>query len=279
MTTPGPDEQSFFRVPERGSSERGFLTARLGGRDCGRVLDLAAGDGRFLRLIVEVCGSYSRLTAADPEKGALDEARRAELPGRVRFVHAAGEALPFGDCAFDTVAIADGLHHVRDPQRVLRELRRVATPGGLIIVSEVLRRPESPATATAIRLHHFKARTDRRLGRSHHRTFSACELTAMISAVFGDDELEAVMVPAVVEREAELQRSGVHRRRLRGYLASLRGDPRYAVLRAVAETLAGRVEHTGYTEAPRGIILVRKQPSEELYDADTCGRTGDAIRR
>ncbi len=259
------DEQSCFRVLEDGSSERSFLGARLQRLACGRVLDLASGDGRFLRLIAEVCGSYSQLTAADPAKAALDEARRAELPSRVRFVRTAGEALPFADCALDTVTIADGLHHLRDSRRVLRELRRVARPGGLIIISEVLRRPESPATATAIRLHHFKARTDRRLGLPHHRTLAARELAAMISTVFRDDETESVIVPAVEEcveeRELELQRSGFHRERLRSYLSPLRGDPRYAVLRAVAETLAGRVESTGYTEAARGIILVRKQPS------------------
>ncbi len=240
-------------------SEFALLRSRLRNHDCGRVLDLGCGDGRFLRLLASACRRYSRITAVDPDKDAVDEGRRAALPRGVRFVQAAGELLPFSDSVFETVALADALHHVRDPLRVLRELRRVVAPGGLVIVSEVLRVAESHAEATAVRLHHFKARVDARTGIRHRRTVSPAELQQLVSAVFADDEVRVYRGSPPAAPAAEQGRYA-HARRLRRYLRALRHDPRYPILRAVAETLAGRVALTGYTPAPRGVIFVRKRP-------------------
>ncbi|KAA8650165.1 class I SAM-dependent methyltransferase [Aspergillus tanneri] len=45
-------------------------------------------------------------------------------------------SLPFADASFDVVHAHQVLQHVADPIRALREMRRVAKPGGLVAVSE-----------------------------------------------------------------------------------------------------------------------------------------------
>ncbi|MDX6689265.1 MAG: hypothetical protein QOG15_722 [Solirubrobacteraceae bacterium] len=47
--------------------------------------------------------------------------------------------LPFEDCTFDAVCLADVLEHLDNPVEALGELRRVAKPGGSVIVSTPLR--------------------------------------------------------------------------------------------------------------------------------------------
>ncbi|HEX8207486.1 MAG TPA: methyltransferase domain-containing protein, partial [Solirubrobacteraceae bacterium] len=44
-------------------------------------------------------------------------------------------ALPFGDGAFDLLLATDVLEHVDDDAAALRELRRVAAPGALLLVT------------------------------------------------------------------------------------------------------------------------------------------------
>ncbi len=65
-------------------------------------------------------------------------ARQAQLggldSGRVRRVAVDFHDLPFPDGAFEIVYIASALHHTLRWQTVLKELQRVTTPGGLLIL-------------------------------------------------------------------------------------------------------------------------------------------------
>jgi ubiquinone/menaquinone biosynthesis C-methylase UbiE len=51
-----------------------------------------------------------------------------------RFVQADACALPFADDAFDVVVSASALHYVEKPGQALHEMRRVARPGGRVVV-------------------------------------------------------------------------------------------------------------------------------------------------
>lgn len=93
----------------------------------GRVLDVGCGAGSVAKGVkrerpnLEVFG-------CDISESALATARLA--PGGVDFRLATAERLPFEDGEFDLVWIFDVLEHVDDPERVLREVRRVLKPGG-----------------------------------------------------------------------------------------------------------------------------------------------------
>jgi ubiquinone/menaquinone biosynthesis C-methylase UbiE len=76
-----------------------------------------------------------RVTGVDVDPQALARGReRARRYGfRADFHLADAEALPFRDASFDIVAVHDGLHHLEDPGRAIREMARVARHGVLIL--------------------------------------------------------------------------------------------------------------------------------------------------
>lgn len=93
------------------------------------VLDLAAGTAVST---VELAKSGAWCVACDFSVGMLKAGARRNVP------KVAGDAtrLPFGNSVFDAVTISFGLRNVVDPVAGLRELARVAKPGGRLVVCE-----------------------------------------------------------------------------------------------------------------------------------------------
>ena len=118
-------------------------TARLvppGPPELGPILDLCTGTGdlaltydRDAKGAVPVVGadfSHEMLVRA------LKKAEAAGAGGRVRFVEADAQALPFATDTFQLVTNAFGLRNVTDTDKGLREMVRVARPGGRVAVLE-----------------------------------------------------------------------------------------------------------------------------------------------
>ena len=105
------------------------LLSRAGGvRPPARVLDAGCGSGRNM---VE----FARLgdvQGVDPAPEALAAARDRGLTSLTR---ASLDALPFDDASFDILFATDVLEHVDDDGAALRELRRVAAPGALLLLT------------------------------------------------------------------------------------------------------------------------------------------------
>lgn len=114
----------------------------------GDVLELGAGTG--LNIDAYPPGVAS-LTLTEPEPSM---ARRLQgLEARPRVVQAGAERLPFGDDAFDTVVSTLVLCTVEDPDRALREVRRVLRPGGTLLLIEHVRSSRPRLAALQDRLH------------------------------------------------------------------------------------------------------------------------------
>ena len=98
------------------------------------VLDVATGPGGVARMITR--RSPARVVGLDVTEPMLELARAAarseNLDDRISLVRASGERLPFPDATFDAVSFTYLLRYVRDPAATLRELVRVAKPGGVI---------------------------------------------------------------------------------------------------------------------------------------------------
>ncbi|MFN8194653.1 MAG: methyltransferase domain-containing protein [Nocardioidaceae bacterium] len=102
------------------------------------LLDVGSGPGTITADLAERVAP-GRVTALEvsEETAALtrDELDRRDVAHatvRVGDVH----ALPFPDDTFDVVHAHQVLHHVADPVQALREMARVARPGGLVAVRE-----------------------------------------------------------------------------------------------------------------------------------------------
>ncbi len=100
-----------------------------------RVLDLGCGRGG----VVELFWKDVKLAAGlDPDVPSLVEHRTHGMP----LVTGRGEQLPFTDESFDMVVCIWVLEHLRSPESVLREVRRVLRPGGhFVFLTPNLRNP------------------------------------------------------------------------------------------------------------------------------------------
>ena len=101
------------------------------------LLDVGAGFGR----LVDEYAAFERVTLADASPQMLEAAReRVGGDPRIAVVAADATELPFPDATFDVVVAVRLLVHLRDPQPLFREVRRVLRPGGTFIVEFANRR-------------------------------------------------------------------------------------------------------------------------------------------
>jgi SAM-dependent methyltransferase len=98
------------------------IWAALG--DAETVLNVGAGTGSYEP-------SDRAVTAVEPS--AVMRAQRP--PGAAPCVDASAEALPFADGSFDLVVATDVIEHIDDDRAALAELRRVAAPGGRLLLT------------------------------------------------------------------------------------------------------------------------------------------------
>jgi SAM-dependent methyltransferase len=89
-----------------------------------RVLDLAAGTGKFTRMLV---GSGAWLLAVEPVEG-MRQVFRSKLPD-VPVLGGRAEALPLRGGSIDAAVVAQAFHWF-DAPAAIRELHRVLRPGG-----------------------------------------------------------------------------------------------------------------------------------------------------
>lgn len=110
----------------------------------GSALDVACGSGKLT-------GELRRLAARGlvvglDFSGRMLQVAAAEVPGP-GYVRGDGLRLPFADGTFHAVTVAFGLRNFVDPERGLREMRRVLRPGGRAVVLEFVRPRRGPVGA------------------------------------------------------------------------------------------------------------------------------------
>lgn len=103
------------------------------------ALDIACGSGVLAARLQRMVGRSGRAVGLDFSGEMLRVASR-QHPG-LEFVRADALQLPFEDQRFDAATMAFGLRNLSEPERGLREMRRVVKAGGALVLLEFLRPP------------------------------------------------------------------------------------------------------------------------------------------
>lgn len=167
------------------------------------VLDVGCNTGYGTVRFVPVARS---VTGTDVSPKAIEAARMRAVDGQPRFVLADGGTLPFDDGSFDLVTNFQVLEHVPDAIAYLEGLRRVARPGGTIVLA-------TPNAAT---------RLDPGMtpwNRFHVREYTAAELKDLLERVFPRVRVRGLFGTATLY-ETEIRRVDGARQRMRRLAAA-----------------------------------------------------------
>lgn len=111
---------------------------RLPLADARRILALGCGTGIEVRALKRLTAPDTAIIGVDHSPALIDTARRLTadegLADNVTYHVGDAHHTPYDDDEFDIVTLHTLISHVDDPQRVLREARRVVRPGGTVAV-------------------------------------------------------------------------------------------------------------------------------------------------
>jgi ubiquinone/menaquinone biosynthesis C-methylase UbiE len=93
-----------------------------------RVADIGCGKGRFARVLKD-SNPHASIVAFD-----LAESMLRAVPDNVLPCCGSMTALPFPDASFDAAYATESLEHAVDIEGAVRELCRIVTPGGRIVI-------------------------------------------------------------------------------------------------------------------------------------------------
>ena len=179
-----------------------FVAALVAGavRPRDAVLDVACGTGFAARAAAAIAGAGARVDGVDLNAAMIAVARTVpdDSGAAMTWSEASALDLPFPEDVFDAVICQQGLQFFPDQVAALREMARVARPGGRIAVTVWCPAPESPF------LDHEAAMLAR-FARGPQAGFSTTE--ALLSAWFEDAGIQAsierltvdVDLPAVLD--------------------------------------------------------------------------------
>jgi ubiquinone/menaquinone biosynthesis C-methylase UbiE len=100
----------------------------------GRVLDIGSADGTFTKIIFDKARP-GKLVGIDIFTSSISYAkRRFARSKKINFRNAHAEDIPYADSQFDAIFCLETLHFVENIDEVIKEISRVLTPGGYVVI-------------------------------------------------------------------------------------------------------------------------------------------------
>jgi ubiquinone/menaquinone biosynthesis C-methylase UbiE len=229
----------------------------LGSLDAGHLLDIATSHGDFLRELAISFLSVTELLGIDISEERINLARERS-DGKFKYQVMDAEHLDFPDSSFNTVAMRHSLHHLANPDLVLREMCRVLRPGGLLIIGETIQDPKTEQPNSYRHNHHWWAKVDRVKGIPHNETYTADEVIAAVQKLpvnvtksweFIDEPPESEMTEAF---EQTLQHT-------KDVVDELRAMGGHEDLVAEGEAIVANLERNGVSWEKIVYVIARKR--------------------
>jgi SAM-dependent methyltransferase len=117
-------------------AERDFILTRAKPLD-GTILEAGTGKGHFAVALARQGYAFATFDISPEEQHfAKLNVRYWGLEHLVQFLIEDGEHLSFADASFDVVISVNVLHHLENPWQVMKEIVRVLSPTGKIVLSD-----------------------------------------------------------------------------------------------------------------------------------------------
>ena len=110
------------------------IREKVKGKD---VLELATGPGLIAK---HVADATNKMVATDFSPAMIAQAKKGDVPANLTFEIADASDLQYEDNFFDVVIIANALHVIPNPEKVLSEIDRVLKNDGLLICPTFIHR-------------------------------------------------------------------------------------------------------------------------------------------
>ncbi|MFW9993319.1 MAG: class I SAM-dependent methyltransferase [Candidatus Odinarchaeota archaeon] len=229
------------------------------------ALDVATGDGGFIRLLMETLKEYQSFTGVDIYQKRLNQAIRKFKRNSVEFLNMNAENLEFEDDSFDLASISESLHHLKNPVKVLTEIRRVLKKSGFFILQESFSDPDQPEPRISdVLIHEYIAKVDVSSSDYHHGFYSRQEMVKMVEeAGFSNNEARISHSPLkcvlckYADHCSDSKSKKMINTGLRAISASLkkaRGLSEYDDLKTEATGIRKKVRENGYS--PASVIFI-----------------------
>ncbi|MBS4103640.1 class I SAM-dependent methyltransferase, partial [Tsukamurella paurometabola] len=134
------------------------LLDELTGRGDQKLLDVACGPGLYTKPLARKLSDEGVVVGLDVSPAMLQRAVRDNADDRVAYLRGSALELPFPDDTFDTVVCLAALYLIPAPRIAVREICRVAEPGGRVALFTSLQTPLTSVlgSSTAERVSGFR---------------------------------------------------------------------------------------------------------------------------
>jgi ubiquinone/menaquinone biosynthesis C-methylase UbiE len=232
------------------------------------ALDVATGDGLFIRLLMKTLNHYTSFIGIDISQKHLNAAVRKSRRDVTQFIKMDSNDLHFPDDSFDLVSISESLHHLESPLGSLKEINRVLHPNGIFLLHESISdKNQAKSSLSDVLLHEFIAKNDI-LRDIHHRGFFESQDIVGFLRKTGFSDIKLIIAPYPIKCAlckylpncTEAMSSRMINKGLREISRSLKkvkSYPGYPTIKKKASKLRKVIRENGYTPAASVFILAR----------------------
>ena len=186
-------------VVEQGKRMKQLIKSMLGEIVASSVLDVACGLGSSLELLSSAPERYEHFVGIDLDFGYLRRAHSGLKAEKINLVQMDAEHMGFGPECYDLVSVFASIHHLKEPEIVIKEMLRVLRAGGSIVIVEMYNDALVAPRQNAVQIHQWAAEVDTFRGLFHHKTFARQAITNLVDQL----DLEQVVYNDYVDVQAD----------------------------------------------------------------------------
>lgn len=222
--------------------------------DGGHILDVACGEGQFIKILQTFLRSWEHITGLDVNKKFLRVAADNFRGKRYSFIQGSSLKMPFPDSSFDLVSLSKGLHHLEYPDVALQEMKRVLKTWGYLVINETYSDGLTESQISHKMYHHLCVEVDKVLGISHFYTYTKKEIIMMLEKL----NLYDLKIFEYVENQDDpmnAERIEEQSAKLDSLLEQLGDHEKYDYFYRKVEKLKKRFRKSGFSKTPQLVII------------------------